>query len=64
MQLNSEDYCLCIEIPYKAKINKLRYSTIPCVERERFADMKKVKVFSDGFKILTYLISRIFKRYQ
>lgn len=64
MQLSCEDYCLCIEIPYKAKINKLHYSTIPCVERKRFADMKKVKVFSDGFKILTYLISKIFTRYQ
>lgn len=64
MQLSCDDYCLCIEIPYKAKVNNFKYSTIPCVERKRFADVKKVKAFSDGFKILTYLISKIFKRYQ
>ena len=55
MNLVSNDFCLCIEIPYKAKSFGLNYSTIPCVERKRFADKKKVKAFSDGFKILKYL---------
>jgi hypothetical protein len=36
----------------------LNYSTIPCIERKRLADKKKVKAFSDGFKILSYLISK------
>ena len=59
LQLSSDDYCLCIEIPFKIKFNKFRYSTFPCVERKRFADKKKVKAFSDGLKILIYF----FKKY-
>lgn len=62
MKLVSDDYCLCIEIPFKAKLNKFNYSTIPCIERKRFADKKKVKAFSDGLKILMYLISKIFTK--
>ena len=58
MELSCDDYCLCIEIPYKAKLAKFNYATIPCIERKRFADKKKVKAFSDGFKILSYLISK------
>tara|TARA_B100002019_G_scaffold242683_1_gene219059 strand:+ start:412 stop:1098 length:687 start_codon:yes stop_codon:yes gene_type:complete len=59
LKLESDDYCLCIEIPFKIKLNNLKYSTYPCVERKRFADKKKVKAFSDGLKILIYF----FKRY-
>lgn len=58
MNLNSDDYCLCVEIPYKAKSAKLNYSTIPCIERKRFADEKKVKAFGDGLKILIYFFSK------
>ena len=58
LQLSSDDYCLCIEIPFKIKFNKFRYSTFPCVERKRFADKKKVKAFGDGFKILKYLLKK------
>ena len=58
MRLDSNDYCLCIEIPYKAKLSGLKYSTIPCIERKRFADKKKVKAFFDGFKILKYFFSK------
>ena len=59
LNLSSDDYCLCIEIPFKIKFNNLKYSTFPCVERKRFADKKKVKAFSDGLKILIYF----FKEY-
>jgi hypothetical protein len=58
MYLNQNNYNLCVEIPVKAKIMGLKYSTIPCIERKRFADKKKVKAFSDGLKILSYLILR------
>ncbi len=54
MLLKSNDYCLCIEIPFKAKVLKYHYSTIPCIERKRFADKKKVKAFTDGLRILKY----------
>ena len=62
MKLACDDYCLCIEIPFKAKQYKFNYSTIPCVEKKRFADKKKVKAFTDGLKILIYLISKIFTK--
>ncbi len=61
MKLSSDDYCLCVEIPFKAKLSKLNYTTIPCVERKRFADVKKVKAFSDGLKILIYFFSKYLK---
>ncbi len=59
LKLECNDYCLCIEIPFKVKIKNFKYSTYPCIERKRFADKKKVKAFSDGFKILIFF----FKRY-
>ena len=61
MNLSSDDYCLCIEIPYKSKILNFSYSTFPCIERKRFADKKKVKAFSDGLKILIYFFQKYLK---
>ena len=58
MNLCQNDYCLCVEIPFKAKTLKFNYSTIPCIERKRVADKKKVKAFSDGFKILVYMVKK------
>ena len=62
LELISDDYCLCVEIPIKAKSMSFRYATHPCMERKRFADKKKVKAFSDGLKILNYLIKNIFTK--
>ena len=59
MQLYSNNYNLCVEIPLKAKFMKMKYISYPCIERKRFADKKKVKAFSDGLKILIYF----FKKY-
>ena len=56
LKLKSNDYTLCLEIPFKAKEKKLTYKTYPCIERKRFADKKKVKAFSDGFKILFFFV--------
>tara|TARA_B100001287_G_scaffold250779_1_gene231539 strand:- start:190 stop:873 length:684 start_codon:yes stop_codon:yes gene_type:complete len=58
MNLSQNDYCLCVEIPFKTKKLKYKYSTIPCIERKRVADKKKVKAFKDGFKILIYLLKK------
>ena len=58
MNLNQNNYNLCVEIPFKAKMMGLNYSTIPCIERKRFADEKKVKAFGDGLKILIYFFSK------
>ena len=58
MNLTCDDYTLCIEIPFKAKNLGYKYATYPCIERKRLADKKKVKAFSDGLKILIYLIKK------
>ena len=59
LELNSNNYCLCVEIPIKSKINNLNYKTIPCVERKRLADKKKVKPFKVGLQILIYMFKKI-----
>ncbi len=60
LKLKSDNYCLCVEIPIKSKKNNLNYKTIPCIERKRFADKKKVKPFKVGLQILIYMIKKIF----
>lgn len=60
MELNSDNYNLCVEIPIKAKSMKLKYDCFPCIERKRFADKKKVKAFKVGFEILWYLTKSFF----
>ena len=58
LNLKSDNYCLCVEIPFEAKRKKYSYSTFPCIERKRFADLKKVKAFKDGLVILVYMIKK------
>ena len=60
MNLKSNDYCLCTEIPLKTKKMNFKYTTHPCIERKRFAGKKKVKAFKDGLKILFSLIRNFF----
>ena len=62
LKLNSDDYCLCVEIALKSKELGFKYTTHPCFERERLADKKKVKAFSDGFKILNYMIKKLISK--
>ena len=56
LDLKSNDFCLCVEMPIKAKRLKMKYSDIPSFERKRIAGEKKVNEFRDGFKILFYMI--------
>lgn len=56
LKLRSPDFRLCVEIPVKSKINKLKYTTITTVERKRFAGKKNVNELIDGYLILSYLI--------
>ena len=58
MNLTQDDYSLCVEIPFNTKKLDLKYASHPCIERKRLADKKKVKAFSDGLKILIYLIKK------
>ena len=61
LNLTSNDFCLCVEMPIKAKRNKMNFKDTPSYERERIAGKKKVSEFKDGFKILTYMIKSFIK---
>ena len=56
LDLKSNDFCLCVEMPIKAKRLKMKYTDSPSFERKRIAGEKKVNEFRDGFKILFYMI--------
>ena len=62
LDLKSQDFCLCVEMPIKAKRNKMNFIDMPSYERKRIAGKKKVNEFKDGFKILSYMIKIFFKR--
>ena len=61
LDLKSKDFCLCVEMPIKAKRNKMNFIDMPSYERKRIAGKKKVNEFKDGFKILSYMIKNFFK---
>lgn len=56
MKLFSDNYNLCVEIPIKSKLMGIPYTSLPCIERKRIADKKKVKPFKVGLEILFFLI--------
>ena len=60
LNLQSNDFCLCVEMPIKAKKLKMNMIDIPSFERSRIAGKKKVNEFRDGFKILVYMIRSLF----
>ena len=61
LKLNSKDFCLCVEMPIKAKKLNMKMVDTPSFERKRIAGKKKVNEFRDGFKILIYMIKCFFK---
>ena len=52
INLTSEDFTLCLELPALVQINKLKYTEILSQERERYAGVTKVNALIDGYKIL------------
>tara|TARA_B100000886_G_scaffold287935_1_gene212730 strand:- start:3502 stop:4167 length:666 start_codon:yes stop_codon:yes gene_type:complete len=58
LNLKSNDFSLCVEIPINIKKRDLSYTDIPSFERKRIAGFKKVNAFRDGFKILFYMMKR------
>jgi glycosyltransferase involved in cell wall biosynthesis len=62
LDLSSNDFRLCVEIPYKIKINKFTYTSIASFERKRIAGTKKVNEIKDGFLILFSMISLYIKK--
>ncbi len=61
LNLSCKDFCLCVEIPIKAKRNNQNYFEISHQERKRIAGKKKVNEFQDGFKILIYMLKEFLK---
>jgi len=61
LNLKSNDFCLCVEMPIKAKRKKMNFVDTPSHERKRIAGQKKVNEFRDGLKILFYMIKSFFK---
>ena len=41
LNLTSNDFCLCVEMPIKAKRNKMNFTDTPSYERERIAGEKR-----------------------
>ena len=60
LNLNSQDFSYCVELPIKSKFNNLNYTEIPCYERKRIAGEKKVNAIIDGFKILIKMVKLYF----
>ena len=60
LNLQSDDFCLCVEMPIKAKRLNMSMKDIPSFERSRIAGKKKVNEFRDGFKILIFMIKSLF----
>tara|TARA_B100000035_G_scaffold70448_1_gene57834 strand:- start:339 stop:1010 length:672 start_codon:yes stop_codon:yes gene_type:complete len=61
LNLESNRFTLCVEIPIKARKKKINYIDIPSYERKRIAGYKKVNEFRDGFEILFYMLKTFFK---
>ena len=62
LDLKSKDFCLCVEMPIKAKRNKMNFVDISSYERKRIAGKKKVNAFKDGLIILIYMIKLFFSK--
>ncbi len=61
LNLKSKDFCLCVEMPIKAKRLGMNFIDSPSYERKRIAGIKKVNEFKDGLKILFYMIKSFFR---
>lgn len=61
LNLKSNDFCLCVELPVKMKRMNAIYTDTPSHERIRIHGVKKVREFSDGLKILFGMIKLFFK---
>tara|TARA_X000000368_G_scaffold289506_1_gene230011 strand:- start:72 stop:737 length:666 start_codon:yes stop_codon:yes gene_type:complete len=60
LNLQSNDFRFCVELPIKAKKNSFNLGVFPSYERKRIAGKKKVNAFRDGSLILKKLIELYF----
>ena len=62
LNIKSNDFCFCVELPIKAKYSEKKMITSKAHERARIGGKKKVNAFKDGLKILISMISLYFSR--
>ena len=62
LNLVSNDFKFCVELPIKAQRNNYKCVSYPSYERNRIGGKKKVNPFLDGFRILVGMVSLFFKR--
>ena len=60
LNLKNKDFCLCVELPIKAKKMGLSMTSSNSYERKRIAGTKKVNAVKDGFLILTEMVKLFF----
>ena len=56
------DFRFCVELPIKAKLNKMILLNNIAHERARIGGIKKVNAFKDGFLILISMINYFIKK--
>ena len=56
LNVESNDFRFCVELPIKMQISKMKYLCIPSYEKKRIAGKKKVNAFKDGFLIFFEMI--------
>ena len=62
LNLINQDFRICVEIPIKAKLNKMTYICLPSHERERIGGKKKVNPLKDGLLILSEIVKYFFRK--
>ncbi len=60
LNLKSEDFRICVELPIKVHRKGYNYTDFACYELKRIGGKKKVNAFKDGFLILSKMISMFF----
>ena len=61
LNIKSNDFRFCVELPLKMELAKMKYKTIPSYEKKRIGGEKKVNEFKDGLLILTEMIKLFFE---
>ena len=60
LNIKSDDFKFCVELPIKMGISKMKYNSIPSYEKKRIGGKKKVNEIFDGFLILVEMIKLFF----
>ena len=63
INMKSDDFAFCVELPIKAKKKNLILTDYPSFERSRIGGVKKVNEIKDGFLILISILKLlVFKK--